>query len=86
MDDIEEKPGESVEIPAEEAQQSVEISFDDEPKAEKRAERKAETVKSAEEADERERHGGSELEQEVALPHQESIGGCVGDSSWSPCG
>lgn len=54
MDEIEEKPGESVEIPAEEAQQSVEVSFDDEPKAEKRAERQAEAPRATEEVDDRE--------------------------------
>ncbi len=54
MDDIEEKPGESVEIPAEEAQQSVEVNFDDEPKAEKRSERQAAPVEKTEDVDERE--------------------------------
>lgn len=54
MDDIEEKPGESVEIPAEEAHQSVEVSLDDDPKAEKRAEKQAVDKPSVSEVDERE--------------------------------
>lgn len=54
MDEIDEKPGESVEIPAEEASKSVEVSLDDEPKVEKRAERQAEASSDTEEVDERE--------------------------------
>jgi len=54
MDDIEEKPGESVEIPAEEAAQSVEVSLNDEPKAEKRSERQAAPPSVNDDVDDRE--------------------------------
>lgn len=52
MEDIEDQAGETVEVPVEEAAQSVEVSLDDEPKGEKKSPKKAET--RGEMADERE--------------------------------